>query len=451
MERGTVLTNGALAGLRVVDFTWVRAGPQTTRILAMFGAEVFKIEWPEHPDMIRLGSALSTPAGITPSLNTNADFNNFNCDKLSATLNVRHPDGLAIIRRLIAVSDVVVENFSSRVFEERGLSYEQLRRVNPAIIYVSMAGFGHSGPYRDYDTWGPAVQALSGLTFLSGLPDRAPAGWGYSYMDHTAGYYGAMAILAALHHRNRTGEGQHVDLAQVEVGCTLTGAAILDYTVNGRATRRPGVPPGNRTHWPGTPLTNTYRGPHAAPHNSYRCAGRPDAPGPGRNDWCVIACFTDEEWRALVQVMGRPAWASDPKFATLLGRLEHQDEMDPQIEAWTKTLNKYEVMERLQAAGVPAAPVQSMSDRVERDPQLRHRGAFAARAAHPILGERIYEGMPMRMENAPWEVWRHGPLLGQDNDYVLKEVLGLSESEVAAGDAAGLFWPRNMVRMEASR
>ena len=442
MELGAVLSKGALAGVRVVDFTWVRAGPQSTRIFSMFGAEVIRIEWPLNPDIIRLGSPRYSAAGVTPGLDTNGDFNNFNCNKLSVTLNVRSPSGLDLIKRLIGISDVVIENFSSRVMEDWGLGYEQLRQANPAIIYVSMAGFGHSGPNRDYDTWGPAVQALSGLTFMSGLPGKPSAGWGHSYMDHTGGYYGAMATLAALHYRSRTGQGQYVDLAQVDAGCTLTGAAILDSTVNGRRTDRDGVPAGNRTHWPGTPLTDTYRGRHAAPHNAYRCAGG------GRNDWCTIACFTEEEWRALAGAMGSPAWADEPAFATLLQRLEHQEELDRRIQEWTIDLNKYEVMDRLQAAGVPSAPVQSMVDRVENDPQLQHRGAFATQAEHPVIGRRIYEGMPMRLEQAPWAIWRHGPLIGQDNDYVLRDVLGLTAEEVDGNDAEGVFWPRNMVRKE---
>lgn len=435
MERGRVLTEGALAGIRVVDFTWVRAGPQATRILSMFGAEVIRIEWPLNPDLSRIGYAQSK------SLESQAgDFNNFSCNKLSVTLSVRHPAGLDLIKRLIAVSDVVIENFSSRVLEGWGLGFDVLKEVNPAIIYVSMAGFGHSGPHRDYITYGPSVQALCGLTFLSGEPDKPPAGWGYSYMDHTGGYYGAMAVLTALHYRHRTGQGQYIDLSQVEAGCTLTGAAVLDYTVNDRPSRRAGIPSGNRTHWPGTPLTNSYRGPQAAPHNHYPCAGG------GHNDWCVIACFTETEWQALVEVIGEPDWARELKFATLLGRLQHQTELDQRIGAWTSQLGKYEVMERLQAAGVPAAPVQGMDDRLDRDPQLRHRGTYATRREHPVHGERPYEGMPMQMSETPWQIWRHGPLLGQDQEYVFGEILGLSSDELADLDAAGVFWPKQLKR-----
>ena len=443
MDLAEVMRHGAMAGVRVLDFTWVRAGPQSTRILSMFGAEVIRIEWPEHPDVIRLGSPRQTPRGMSPGLNTNADFNNFNCNKLSVTLNVKEEAGLDYVKQLVAISDIVIENYSSRVLETWGLGYEDLRVINPTIVYVSMAGFGHSGRHRDYDTWGPAVQALSGLTFLSGFPDRAPAGWGHSYMDHTGGYYGAMAALAALHYRNRIGRGQYVDLSQVEVGCTMTGPSFLDYTANGRTARREGMPPGNRTHWPETPLTSTYRGPHAAPHNAYRCAGG------GMNDWVTIACFTDEEWRGLVRAMGDPPWADSPEYASLISRLEHQEALDASIGKWAMELSKYEAVKRLQAEGVPSAPVQGMSDRLERDPQLQHRGLFAQRSNHPIVGDQPYEGMPMRLRNSPWALWRHGPLMGQDNETVVKELLGVRQETIEALNEEGVFWPRKMIRDEA--
>lgn len=423
-----------------MDFTWVHAGPQATRILGMLGAEVIRVEWPDAPDLIRVISDY-IPQGVEPSFESSGGFNNFDCNKLSCTLNVRDPRGLTLLKRLLAVSDVVIENFSSRVMEKWGLPFAEMQRANPRIIYVSMAGFGHSGPYRDYDTWGPAVQAASGLTFISGMPGLPPSGWGHSYMDHTAGYYGAMATLAALHHRNRTGKGQYVDVSQVEVGCTLTGPSILDFTVNGRPTRRPGFPPGNRTTWPGLPITSGYsRGAHAAPHNVYRCAGG------GHYDWCTIVCRTEEEWEALVKVLGQPAWAREERFATLLGRLEHQEELDRHIGAWTATKEKLEVTTLLQAAGVASAPVQSMSDRVESDPQLKHRGTFTSRADHAVLGEHRFEGLPMKLSETPWELRRGGPLMGQDNAYVFGELLRLSASEQRELDGSGVLWPLNMER-----
>jgi crotonobetainyl-CoA:carnitine CoA-transferase CaiB-like acyl-CoA transferase len=192
------------------------------------------------------------------------------------------------------------------------------------------------------------AQAVSGLTFLSGLPDLPPAGWGWSYMDDTGGMYGAICALTGLYHRNITGKGQHIDLSQMVASVPLVGPALLDFTVNGRGSRRRGYPPGNRAHWPGTPLLNNYRGPMVAPHNAYRTD-----PG-GYNDWCVIVCQSDEEWARLVQVMEAPPWAATNRFATVAGRLQHQEELDEHIEAWTRTLGKYEVTERCQASGVRA-------------------------------------------------------------------------------------------------
>ncbi len=299
--------------------------------------------------------------------------------------------GLEIVKRLIAVSDIVIENFSSRVLQKWGLGYEELCKIKPDIVYVSMSGYGHTGRNHHYTTFGPVAQAVSGLTYLSGLPDKPPAGWGWSYMDDTGGMYGAMCALTGLYHRNMTGKGQHIDQAQMVSSVPLNGPALLDFTVNGRGSRRAGFPPGNRAHWPGTPLVNNYRGPTVAPHNAYRTH-----PG-DYNDWCVIVCHSDEEWRRLVQVMGAPSWAVSEKFATVAGRLEHQEELDAHIEAWSMTLGKYELTERCQAAGVRALPVQSAEDRVEHDPQLRHREMYLANRAsgawHPQGAERAVQNV----------------------------------------------------------
>ena len=199
--------------------------------------------------------------------------------------------GMEVLKQLIAASDVVVENFSSGVLDSWGLSYEELQKIRPDIIYCSISGFGHSGRDLEFTTWGPTAQALSGLTFMSGLPEHPPAGWGYSYMDHTAGYYGAIAIMMALHHRNRTGEGQHIDISQVEAGIILGGPAVLDFTVNGRRWRRTGMPPGNRA-WE----------PAVAPHNTYPCRGE--------DRWIAIAVTSDAEWQALIRAMDEPEWTA---------------------------------------------------------------------------------------------------------------------------------------------
>ena len=430
-----------LEGVRIVDFTWVRAGPWATRWLSLLGADVIKVEWPDPAIGTSTGRAVTnaegTPAGAPQSMNSSGGFNDGQIMKRSITVNTRSAQGLDAIKRLIAISDVVIENFSAGVLKSWGLSFAEMQALKPDIIYVSMAGFGHSGPRTNYTTMGPSVQALSGLTFLSGLPDKPPAGWGWSYMDDTGGMYGAMSVLSALQHRHTTGDGQHVDMAQVSAGMTLTGAALLDLEVNGRGSRRPGYPPGNRTVWPGTPPLNNYRGPICAPHNAYRT--QPS----GYNDWIAIACETDEEWQRLATVMGSPEWAIDPRFATLAGRLEHQEEMDTQIEAWTQTVDKYALTDRCQAGGVRALPVQSSEDRVEHDPQLRARGHYA-KAPHPILGMWPIQQAPWKMSRTPTPVERGAPLAGEHNIEILCDLLGVTLDELRAGYADNTYWPASV-------
>jgi benzylsuccinate CoA-transferase BbsF subunit len=427
----------ALGNIRVLDFSWVRAGPWATRWLGAFGAEIIKIEWPEN-ERGRLPSA-TTPQDLEVNLNTSGNFNDTNVNKKSLSLNVRSARGLAIIKRLIAVSDVVIENFSSRVLQNWGLGFDEQRRIKPDIVYVSMSGYGHTGRHHHYTTFGPVAQAVSGLTWLSGLPDKPPAGWGWSYMNDTGGLYGAMCVLTGLYHRNMTGQGQHIDLSQMVSSVPLNGPALLDFTVNARGSRRTGFPPGNRAHWPGTPLVNNYRGPTVAPHNAYRTD-----PG-GYNDWCVIVCESDEEWQRLVQVMGAPAWAAAAKFTAVSGRLQHQEELDQKIEAWTLGLGKYEVTERCQAAGVRALPVQSAEDRVENDPQLRHREMYLP-IEHPALGARKVQNAPFKMSETPATNRLPSPLIGQHTREIVEGLLGFSREELRAGFDDGTFWPIRRAR-----
>ncbi len=405
-----------LAGLRVCDLTWIIAGPTCTRVLADFGAEVIRVEHQQAVDAIRLGRPI---VGDGPNLNNSGFFNYFNRNKKSILLNVRHPEGFEVLKRLIAASDVVVENFSSRVMESWGLGYEELRAIRPDIIYCSLSGFGHGGRDRDYTTWGPTAQALSGLTMMSGLPGKPPAGWGYSYMDHTAGYLAATAVMMALYHRNRSGEGQHIDLSQVEAGIVLAGTAILDYSVNGRSWRREGMPPGNRA-WE----------PAVAPHNTYPCAGE--------DRWIAIAVMDDGEWTALVEAMGSPEWAAEERFATNAGRLANQDELDERIGLWTTELTDYEAMHILQAVGVRAGVCQHASDKLERDPQLAARGWWH-RLPHGELGESVFDGVVPVLSRTPGSLRSASPLLGEHTREVMVDVLGMSEKEYAGYEAAGVF------------
>src|SRR5215510_12568823 len=428
-----------LTGVRVLDFTWVRAGPWATRWLGAFGAEIIKIEWPENLDILR-SNRMVIPPGVEPGPNAPGQFADTNVNKRGITLNVRTPKGLDIARRLAVLSDIVMENFSSRVMHRWGLGYEDLKKLRPDIIYVSMAGFGHTGRNHHYTTMGPSAQALSGQTFLSGLPGQPPAGWGWSYLDDTGGMYGVMGALTALHHRHATGQGQHVDLSQMTMGITLTGAAFLDRTVNGRPARREGYPPGNRTVWPGAPLVNNYRGPTVAPHNAYRTH-----PG-DYNDWCVIVCQTDAEWQRLVEVMGAPSWATAPRFATLDGRLQLQEELDKHIEAWSMTLGKYELSELCQGAGVRALPLQSAEDRVEKDPQLRHREMYLP-IDHPVLGSRKVQNAPFKLSLTPAANHLPSPLIGQHTRELVEGLLGYTVEELRTGFADGTFRPRNRPRL----
>ncbi len=427
-----------LDGIRIVDFTWVRAGPWATRWLGALGAEVIKVEWPLR-EFGRGGGAAGTPPGIEPSMNSSGHFSDTNANKLSLSLNVRSPRGAEIIRKLISVSDVVVENYSAEVLESWGLGYEELKKLRADIVYVSMSGFGHTGRDKRYTTFGPSAQALSGMTFASGLPDQPPAGWGWSYLDDTGGMYVAFYTLAAVFHRKMTGRGQHVDMGQMIMGVTLNGPALLDVTVNGRKSQREGYPAGNRANWPGAPMLNNYRGRTVAPHNSYRTNGG------GYNDWCTIACFSDGEWQSLVGLMGSPAWATDEKLATVDGRLRNQEEMDQGIEAWTLTLEKYELTERCQASGVRAMPVQSNQDRAEHDPQLRDRGLLKE-VEHPVLGSWRLQNAPFKLSETPAVNSRHGPLIGQDNEQIIMGMLGMNRDELTSGYEDGTFWPNEMAR-----
>jgi len=421
----------ALEGVRVLDFTRLGFGPQATLILGCLGAEVIRVESSLHPDGVRIipplipdpgekgegfgGGSLAAAKGLR-SFNRGGTFYKYNTGgKKSIAVNARHPEGLALLKRLVAVSDVVTESFAAGTMARWGLAYEELRRCRSDVIYVSMCGFGHEGPDGRYVTMGPTAQALTGLTFLVGLPDRPPAGWSFSYLDHVGGYLGALAVLQALHHRRKTGAGQHVDVSQLEPATALNGALLLDFLVNGRPARRPGFPPGNRR-----------LDPPAAPQGAYRAAGD--------DRWIVISCRTDEQWRGLVDALGRPAWAQGEGLATMAGRLAHREELDARLEAWTIQQDRYQAMHLLQAHGVPAGVVQDAADRLERDPQLAYRGHFTTLRSREV-GELPLEGIPLAMSATPphtgGRIRRGPPDLGEDTDAVLRQLLNLDGAELA--------------------
>jgi crotonobetainyl-CoA:carnitine CoA-transferase CaiB-like acyl-CoA transferase len=411
---------GALAGVRILDLGWMMAGPQATAVLAAYGAEVLKIESRARPDWARTAFG---PILIPGDLDGSGYFNNFNRGKRSITLNMATEEGRAMFARLLAVADGVLENFSAGVMAKWGFSYEEMRRIRPDIVYVSMSGFGHTGPYNGYQSFGPTVQAVSGLTHQSGFPDLPPAGWGFSYMDHTGGYYGAIAMLQALLHRRRTGRGQHVDLSQVEAAITLTGPAMLDYAVNGRPSSRIG---------------NTAGDPAAAPHGIYRCAPDPD-PRVGDDAWVAIAVETETQWQALCAVIGASELGDDPALGSIEGRRAAAARIDAAIEAWTRQRDPWQAMDALQAAGVAAGAVQRSRDLAERDPQIRHRG-MRPEVTHPLLGTYPVDGVPVRFSRTPSAIRRPGPLLGEANGEIYSDLLGLCTADVQRMAEAQVLW-----------
>ena len=412
------MSEGALSHLRICDFTGQLAGAGATRFLAAFGAQIIRIEDPVTEgrwDILR-GNPPYKPG--QRGLEYGGAYNNHNVEKLGITLNLRTDRGKEILRDLVRISDAVTENFAAGVLERWGFNYEGLKAIRPDIIYVSNCGFGHSGPYRDFKTWGPIVQAVSGLTFSSGIPDQPPAGWGYSYMDHTGAYFMAMAIMMALHHRNVTGEGQWVDLACTEAACTLNGPALLDATVNGRPLRRPGMPDANRSQFP--PM---------APHNIYAAAGE--------DNWVAVACRNDGEWATLRQFIGE-RWASDPRFDRISGRLEWQDELDANMTAFTSARDRFTLAESIRALGIPATAVQRPEERIDKDPNTEGWGLWPT-VQHTLMGEVRVDGLPVHLSETDWHLERGGPCLGEHNEQAYDEVLGMSSREIAGLRAEGVI------------
>ena len=408
----------ALSSFRICDFTGQLAGAGATKWLASFGAEVIRIEDPVRQgrwDILR-----GTPPYVDErrGINLGGAFNNHNAGKHGITLNLRTAKAKRILEQLIEVSDVVSENFAKGVMERWGFGYERMKAIKPDIIYVSNCGFGHTGPYSDFKTWGPIVQAVSGLTFTSGLPDRAPAGWGYSYMDHTGAYFMAMAILLALVHRQRTGEGQWVDLACTESALTLHGPALLDWTVNGRPTRRQGQPHANRSQWP--PM---------APHGIYRCEGD--------DDWVAIACRDEDDWARFAAAVGE-TWCADSRFRDLNARLAAQDALDDRVGAWTAVRGKFDVEELLREARVPVSAVMKPQERIDLDASTGDFGLWPT-VHHTEMGDVRVDGHPVHFSDTDWRITRGGPCLGEHNEEVLTRLLGIGPEEVARLEEEGVL------------
>jgi crotonobetainyl-CoA:carnitine CoA-transferase CaiB-like acyl-CoA transferase len=390
-----------LAGVRVVDFSWVWAGPFCAMQLAHLGAEVIRFESQARSDAAR--RLPITPVGLEPGLNRSGYFNQWNQGKLSVLLNLAAPGAIEIARRLIAKSDVVVENFATGVMDRLGLGYEELRQVKPDIIMASISGYGHTGPQCCYMGYGPAIVPLSGLASLTGYCGGPPEEVGISYGDPTGGITAAAGVLAALVARRRTGKGQHIDVALWEATSALVAEGWMDFLVSGRLPERIG-----------------NRDPLWSPHNCFRAAGE--------DRWVTIACATDREWHALCGVIGRAELASDPRFATAKDRKANEDALEAEITAWTRTRDRWEVTRALQAAGVAAFPSMSSRDLVE-DPHLNGRGFFT-RLEHAEVGRRTHAGIPWRFAETTNGVRLSAPRIGEHTDRVMRELLGMSVEEI---------------------
>jgi crotonobetainyl-CoA:carnitine CoA-transferase CaiB-like acyl-CoA transferase len=411
-----------LQGIRIFDFSWFLATAGGTRFLAALGADVIKVEWKGNPDtrfgaMAPVGGRAAREAATTPlegvrDGDMGGQFNNKNPGKRGLSLNLRHPDGLKIAKQLVALSDVVAEGFSPGVLDRLGFGYDVMKAIRPDIIYAKQSGMGGSGMYGAFRTVGPVAAAFGGQSEMSGLPEPAmPAGWGYSFLDWLGAYGFGLAILGALHHRDRTGQGQWIDSSQCESGIFTTAPAILDHSANGHSWHRYG----NRSPWK-----------PAAPHGAYRCLGE--------DRWIAIACFDDLQWKALACTAGHPEWLAEPAFATLDGRLANQAALDALVEGWTATQDAHACMLRLQAAGVPAGVCQSAQDRCDHDPQLAAL-EWMTELKGTKIGQWPVTSMPVKLSATPAYIGgpidRAAPCYGEDNETILGELLGYSTSAIA--------------------
>ena len=391
-----------LAGLRVADFTWVWAGPFCTLQLAHLGAEVIRVETATRICVTRLLPPY--PRDVAPGPNRSGYFNQYNQGKQSITLDLKRPEAVAVARRLCAASDVVVENFAAGVMDRMGLGYDVLRALRPDVVMIALSGYGATGPDRDKVSYGPAQVPLSGLSSVTGYRGWPPMHVGISYGDPTGGLHGAVAVLAALLHRARSGEGQYIDLSQWESSMTVLPEAIISWTMNGVAPPRDG-----------------NRDADMAPHGVFRAAGD--------DRWVAIAIEDDAAWARFARCLGQPELVADTRFATLVARKRHEDELEELVAAWTRTRSPEETTALLQDAGIAAFTAATNRD-VAEDPHLDARGFFVE-LPHPEVGVRRHIGVPWRMSASDCRVRRAAPCLGADTDQVLRDVCGYSEAEVA--------------------
>ena len=389
------------AGLKVVDFTANIAGPLATRALGGLGATVVKVEYHRYPDVIRL---VPPHKDDVPGVDRSTQFAFYNFGKYSISIDMGTGPGQEIAKRLVTWADVLIENMSPGSMARWGFDYESCRQVKSDIVYISSSSLGREGPLSSLAVHGYHHTPLGGFSHLTGWPDRPPWPDPIAYTDSVAPCFSVLALVGALIYRRRTGKGVYIDQSQTEAGIYLLGPTILDYLVNGRVAKRRG-----------------NRDPGMVPHGIFPCRGD--------DRWVAIAVSNEEEWQQLCRALGKEEWLQDEKFATVTARKKNEDELERLISQWTVQRTPEEVMELLQSAGVPAGIVATTED-LFNDPQLEHREHFRT-LEHEVIGPYSHELPSFRFSKTPYQPQRPAPLLGEHNEYVLKDILGYSDDEIA--------------------
>ncbi|MBI4311788.1 MAG: CoA transferase [Chloroflexi bacterium] len=401
------MTKRPLDGIRIIDSTYVFAMPYACGLMTDLGAEVIKVEGIQHPDRSAIGGMPDGEGGSDP-WNRSGTFNQINRGKRSLTLDLSREDGRAAFKELVKVSDIVIENYTPRVMRRWGMDYPNLKKLKPDIIMLSNTGYGHSdGPYTQYPGQATTMEGTHGLCWITGYNNDIPSKAGQSYLDFLACWNGLFAVASALRYRNRTGKGQWIDLGMFQAACYFIGEYLLDAIANGNENGRMG----NRHPW-------------RAPQGCYPCKGD-DA-------WCTLSVGDDEEWRALCRVMEKPELAADARFSTLVARRRNHDALDAVICGWSRTVDKHDMMERLQAAGVPSGAVFDSKD-VNLSNHYWARG-FLQKLTWPQergIGTRVIMGRPWQLSKTPLRVYEGVHTLGQDNQYLLHDIAGYTDAQVA--------------------
>lgn len=394
-------------GLKVVDFAWVAVGPGTAKHFADHGATAVRVETSAPMDILRMAMPFKDNV---PGSDRSQFFGEFNTSKFGLTLDLKNPAGVGLAHRLITWADIYIEAFTPGTMDRLGIGYEKASALNPSIIMVSTCLMGQTGPAASFAGFGFHAASIAGMYEVTGWPDLPPDGPWLAYTDTIAPHFLIATVMAALDHRKRTGQGQHIDAAQLEMALHFMAPQTIDFRVSGRTVSRIG-----------------NRSPTAAPHGAYPCQGD--------DQWCTIAVENDGQWEALRRAIGDPVWAQDGWFDTVQGRLAHQDEIDQNLAHWTSSRPPREVMDLLQLEGVPSGVVQRSSDLLQ-DPQLAHRGFFR-NMDHAEMGNIPYTGHPYSIGGYDHGPRFAAPVMGQHNEMVLREILGLSDEEIAKAIIGG--------------